>query len=87
MFFFCTLCTIPPPPPPDGLPDEWCPGWAADGEGGPAALCEGAGSRAVLPQAAERAAAELPGAGERQEQEGAGSHACTAAATGVCVRV
>lgn len=56
---------------------EWYPheqhsSRAAGGEGDAAALNEGAGGRAELPQTASSAAPELPGAGEAEEQHGAG---------------
>lgn len=58
-------------------------GRAAGGEGGAAALGSGAGGRADLPQTTSPAAAQLPGAGEAEEQRGAGEPARPAAAAGL----
>lgn len=66
----------------DGHTAEQQPGRAAGGEGGVAAEAWRAGFRAVLSQTAAPAPAELPGAGEADEQHGAGEPACPAPATG-----
>ena len=67
---------------------EWHPaeqhaGWAAGGEGGAAALRQGPGGRAELPQTAGSAPPELPGAGEAEEQHGAGKPARSVTASGL----
>lgn len=54
----------------------------AGGEGGAAALREGAGGRAQLPETAGSAAPQLRGDGEAEEQHGAGEPARPAAAAG-----
>lgn len=73
---------------------EWYPAEqhtsrAAGGEGGVAALGEGSGGGAELPQTAGSAPPELPGAGETEEQHGAGELARSVTAEGavLCSRL
>lgn len=67
-------------------PAERHSGGAAGGEGGAAALGEGPGGRAELPQTAGSAPPELPGAGEAAEQHGDGTPARSVTATGAALR-
>lgn len=69
---------------------EWYPAEqhtsrAAGREGGVAALEEGPGGWAELPQTASSAPTELPGAGEAEEQHGAGKPTRSVTATGAAL--